>query len=671
MRSDRPSIRRPSRLWLVAGATLLTLVAVIGGVAAEDRHRRVEFDLAPHGTLRWERGERPVLQVLPRRGDGWEHLSRRYCGTAAEVSGIRARNAPLRAPQLGRRVVIPVELLRADLRLQAVKTLFPIDDRLEEGWRHFILDPFGDGSESLEWLGHLFTGVAGRAELVGRANAEVVDAGMPRGRTILIPQRHLLPVFRDYPVTAATPTPTPSPRPTPRSTPTVAAPPTVTSATAIGAPVQGALSFGVDSDGEFAVYRLRRGEALYSAVVVRFTGRLRAEFVNQTAMDIAERSGIRDVTDIPVGYPVKIPFDLLLPEYLPADHPRRIAWERQEAELARFLEVVRASDLSGVHVILDAGHGGRDSGTATHGVWESTYVYDIMCRVREILNRHTRATVWTTIRDQSRHYGIPDSDRLSQDRDQVLMTTPPYPLEDSAVGVHLRWYLTNDIILDRIPKDVPRSKVVFVSIHADSLHPSVRGAMVYVAARSLRDSSPQLNHRAMKKHEEYRDHPTVRISGDFAARSEASSRYMAGRIIESLVRNEIAVHPNKPVRDRIFRARGRGAWVPAVLRYSSPRTRCWWSVPIWPTPKTGPTWSTRSGASNSLWPWWRVSWTRSARLSTANEASATDPLRTRRAAAKAAEDAKGISGGRRGHGPVPPCVRCRCIAPFCGSPAPM
>jgi N-acetylmuramoyl-L-alanine amidase len=110
--------------------------------------------------------------------------------------------------------------------------------------------------------------------------------------------------------------------------------------------------------------------------------------------------------------------------------------------------------------------------------------------------------------------------------------------------------------------------VVFVSIHADSLHPSVRGAMVYVAARSLRVRSFRAGHRALKGHEEYRDHSTVRIDSEFAARSEASSRYMAGRIIESLVRNDIAVHPNKPVRDRIFRSRGKGAWAPAVLKYS-------------------------------------------------------------------------------------------------------
>ena len=57
---------------------------------------------------------------------------------------------------------------------------------------------------------------------------------------------------------------------------------------------------------------------------------------------------------------------------------------------------MQATDLSGVHVIIDAGHGGVDTGAVVGGLWESTYVYDIACRIRANLERHTRATVWMT-----------------------------------------------------------------------------------------------------------------------------------------------------------------------------------------------------------------------------------------------------------------------------------
>jgi len=466
---------------------------------------------------------------------------------------------------MDRPVRVPLELLRADLRLLAVTTLFPIDARVELGYRHWVLDPFSDGGESWQWLASVFCGRSDRAEALRRANPELIEGGPQRGRPVLIPGAILLEVFRSLkPVTER-----PSPMPVAPAPSRVEASPTP-SRTAVpaetGASGGGALGFGSDADGEYALYRLRRGEALYSAVVVRFTGQLHAAQVNESALEIARRSGISDVTDIPIGYAIKIPLDLVLPEFLPVGNPRRVAWEQEKKELAGFLEVVQATDLSGVHVILDAGHGGKDSGAIVGGVWESTYVYDILCRTKDNLARHTKATVWTTIRDSSRGYEVPDQDRLRQDRDQLLLTNPQNHLDDSTAGVHLRWYLSNDIILDRIPDEVPASKVVFVSIHADSLHPSVRGSMIYVPSRHLRPSSYSAKTRGIDKHQEYREHPTVKLSSTFASRAEASSRYLADEIIASLHRNDLLVHPNKPVRDRVLR--GRRSYVPAVLRYS-------------------------------------------------------------------------------------------------------
>lgn len=460
-----------------------------------------------------------------------------------------------------RPVRIPLEMLRADLREQMVMRLFPIDRRVENGLEHWVLDPFGEHGESWTWLAAVFSKPGTRPEDLKKANPQVGGPEPKRAGLVVIPNRHLLAVFRAWPAVASTPTPAPTspPRSILRPTAPGSGP---SSETDVG----GALVFGVDDQGEFALYRLRRGEALYSAVVVRFTGQLHAAQVNATAIEIAHRSGIRDVTDIPVGFRVKIPLNMVLPEFLPPDHPLRLAWAREQEELAGFLEVVRATDLSGVHVILDAGHGGRDTGAVMGGVWESTYAYDILCRVKENLSRHTRATVWTTIKDRSREYTIPDSDRLRQDRDQFLLTHPENTLQESVTGVHLRWYLANDIILDRIPTNVPRSKVVFVSIHADSLHSSVRGSMVYVPSRRLRRASYQAKSRGMNKHQEYREHPKVQFSSNFSAKAEASSRHLAGAIVESLTRNGIPVHSNKPIRDRV--RRGRDTFVPAVLRYS-------------------------------------------------------------------------------------------------------
>jgi N-acetylmuramoyl-L-alanine amidase len=463
----------------------------------------------------------------------------------------------MRSPMRDRQILVPVETLREDLRLEAVRRLFPVDKRVEGGWQHWVLDPFQGGEESWEWLSALFTGTSERAGALKRENPDREAHGLQRGKTILVPDSVLLPVFESL-----EPVPTPTPIPTATSVPATPSPvpPRTAGPTA-------PLDYGSDEVGEYAIYRLRRGEALYSAVVVRFTGQLLAKQVNETAMEIAGRSGIEDVTDIPVGYPVKISLDLLLPEYLPAENPRRQAWAEEQRELGRFLEIVHAADLSGVQVILDAGHGGNDTGALVGGLWESDYAYDIMCRIKANLERHTRAQAWTTVTLKGGGCAVPSLDRLPHRRDAYILTRPPYPLEDSVLGVHLRWYLTNDIILNRLGPTFPRSRTVFLSVHADSLHPTVRGAMVYVPSRYLRPEKFTVDRKDIKRFAEYRNHPTIRLGADFKARVEASSRHLAENIISSLEKNEIGIHPYEPVRDRVLR--GRRSWVPAVLRFTA------------------------------------------------------------------------------------------------------
>jgi N-acetylmuramoyl-L-alanine amidase len=539
------SARAFHRLRVVAAVSLLGL-AVLRANGASQRPQSIEVDLQPHGTIRWDRGREPVLIVLPGRGDGWITIARRYCSTDVSGRDVDDANPRLSQPLRDRPVAVPVAVLRADLRVEAVRRLFPADRRVQAGWEHWVLDPFGGGEESWTLLARLFTDRPEGAESLRAANPEDSGAAPRRGRKLLFPTGTLRAEFRS--LTPADPPPqvaTPEPR-ADRDVP---------------------LNYGADDQGAYALYRLERGEALYSAVVVRFTGQVYASQVNATAAEIARRSGIEDVTDIPIGYPIKIPVELLLPKYLPADDPGRIAWEQERRELGKFLEIVSATDLSGVHVVIDAGHGGADTGAIVDQLWEATYVYDVACRIKSALERHTQATVWVTRQDAARGFVVPDLDRLPQHRDQFLLTRPPYTLQDSVLGVHLRWYLTNDIILNRLGNRVPRSKTVFLSVHADSLHPSVRGAMVYVPSRYLRPTTYTVDRRDIREYAEYRNHPTVRLGSEFKARVEASSRRLAEHIIDSLDRNQVEVHPDDPVRDRVLR--GRRSWVPAVLRYTA------------------------------------------------------------------------------------------------------
>jgi N-acetylmuramoyl-L-alanine amidase len=327
------------------------------------------------------------------------------------------------------------------------------------------------------------------------------------------------------------------------------------------------LKYREDAAGRYAAYRLQPGEALYSSVVVRFTGRVFAEDVNALAGEIAKRSGIADVTDIPIGYEVKIPLDLLQAEFLPAGDPRRAEYEASLSDSNRFTNPVQARGLDGITVVLDAGHGGADVGAVVGRVWESLYVYDIMVRVKTLLEARTRARVLPTVRDGG-GFSVREADVLPVSRGHQVLTTPPYPILDAKVGVNLRWYLANSQyhkFTDGGERDA--KKVVFVSLHADSLHPSLRGAMIYVASAKLTAGRSSRSGTVYSSRAEVRAHPIVELSLRERQQSEGLSREMATRTIAAFRQRNLPVHPYKPVRERIIRHRGE--FVPAVLRYNT------------------------------------------------------------------------------------------------------
>jgi N-acetylmuramoyl-L-alanine amidase len=353
---------------------------------------------------------------------------------------------------------------------------------------------------------------------------------------------------------------------TARAMPAAPLPLTAADATPADSPEAFDLRYGKDSQGDFAVYALRPGEALYSSVVVRFTGSIHAEDVNALAKEIAARNGIADVTGIPIGFPVKIPLDVVLPEFLPAGHPRRVEYEASVTASARFRNQVTAVDLEGITVILDAGHGGRDAGASMSGVWESLYVYDVMLRVRRLLEAYTSATVVPTTRD-GRQFEIDDRDVLGFSRGHSVLTTPPYPIEDAKIGVNLRWYLANAVLKRASRKGGDPEKVVFVSIHADSLHPSLRGAMIYIPDAQRSGDSTGKRGGVYAARQEVRDGGAWRPSTRELLRSEGLSRELATEVIDALREENLPVHPFKPVREKVIR--NRRQWVPAVLRYNA------------------------------------------------------------------------------------------------------
>ncbi len=334
------------------------------------------------------------------------------------------------------------------------------------------------------------------------------------------------------------------------------------------------LEYGKDKQGEYAIYRLKKGEALYSAVVVRFTGRLDADSVMELAYEIAKRSGIKDVTDIPVGYPVKIPVKYLLPEYKPKNSKeyKQYTEDIKESEiLASRQKIEKTKNLEGVYVILDPGHGGADTGAMYNGVWEDDYMYDIMCRVKRLLESKTKAVVIPTVYDKSSGYKVFDKKKLKLDRDEYLMTTPRFNLNSklaSKVGVNLRWYLANYLNSRRIKSRVPPTKIVFISLHADALYKKVRGTMIYIPYAGLYRKRAGHRSRTYLKYYEVRVKPFYKFTKKEVQVSEGLSRKLAYIVVNNLKQQNIPVHNEKPVREFIFRSRYSRPFVPAVIRYN-------------------------------------------------------------------------------------------------------
>lgn len=516
--------------------------------------------LTDGGQIFWE--------ATPWKGEGLNAFSRRWTGDDKAAPLIAKANGNNKKLLSGVRYRVPFELLAGEHQRAAIRVLFPRDRATADGWRHRVRGVGKKGRESVAWIAEWFTGAGGNAADLTKAN-KIKGQDLGAGTELTVPARLLRPAFRDAVAGLAAPVPPPvAPRPPlEMSAPvnTVSAPVSSPRPAAEGPARSFGLSYGDDDEGDYAVYRLRAGEALYSSVVVRFTGRILAQDVNALAAEIAKRSEIEDVTDIPVGYQVKIPLDLLLPEYLPAGHPRRVEYEATLAESSRFTNQIQAADLQGITIILDAGHGGVDVGASFAGVWESVYVYDLQLRIRRLLLERTGAEVFLTSR-QGNDFDIVDRDVLPYSKDRRVLTDPPYPV-DSGVGVHLRWYLANSLF-NRVLRDGGDArKVVFLSIHADSLHPSLRGAMVYIPGADLRSGRFRKDGTAFAARAEWREQPEVTFTWKERVESEGLSRQLANQLIKALGKKGIATHPFKPVRERIIRQRA--AFVPAVLRYNA------------------------------------------------------------------------------------------------------
>jgi N-acetylmuramoyl-L-alanine amidase len=512
----------------LAAALLLLLCGSVG--TGEFRGDRTVV-VSPELRVSIGEGDEITLAARPLPGEGLDAFVKRFTEDPKTKKEILSQNEGVKLLRKDVFVRVPYRLLSENYRRIAIEALFPEDSSDARGWSHRVAALTGK-PESLWRIAEWFTGDGANYREVRAANG-LESLQTDRGQVVRIPLKLLLPTFRDEAEAAAA--------------------------------AEVPLEFARDEKGRYAVYRLQRGEALYSAVVVRLTGRLHAEDVNAKAAQIAERSGITDVHAIPVGYAVKIPVEDLSPEFRPPDDPARIEEEKGRLEATQFVNRVRAVNLAGVTFVLDAGHGGRDTGALVDGVEEARHVYDLACRVERLLTKHTRARVFLTVRrrvpcGEGRSHEVLDS------RTARVMTTPPYDLDDPVAGVNFRWYLANSVLREVEDGGGSEDRTVFVSLHADSLHPAVRGLMVYIPGEKYLKSSFGKSGGLYVARREVREAPRVRFSRRERIKAEGVSRHFAEKIVSAFRSLGLPLHAFQPIRRNVIR--GGREWVPAILRYN-------------------------------------------------------------------------------------------------------
>ncbi|MCP4757382.1 MAG: LysM peptidoglycan-binding domain-containing protein [Proteobacteria bacterium] len=473
-------------------------------------------------------GRTIVVELQPRTGDGiYRFASWTLRNWKNTFNNIKKFNK-YRPLQKGRFVRFPFKTLNDRIQSMALQALFSNDTSEADGWAHRVVF----AGETVSLIAGVFAkeGISPN-KLIKYNGLKYQGTRLKQGDTIVIPWKWVKEELNLNPVSVRKP-----------------------------------LYVKTDKAGKrWAYYRIVRGESLYSAVVVRFTGRTLADDVNEMARELLKLNGIADEHHVLAGAKLKIPLEWISEEYL----VQKTAMSRAvEPEPKPEKKAVPKKDRP-IHIILDSGHGGRDPGATIHSgnggyiIFEDEAVYDIGLRMGELLKARNYV-VHATLKDPNQPRPIKWL-AVKKDEDEILQVHPSYDIRNVKVGVNMRVYLVNHIYHDLVYRQkVPSSNILLMSLHADALHSSLRGVSVYFPDRRLRVPNFNLTHRVYRRRREYRRN--IRF-GDWETRRAAKLSAALGKnIIQTCSRNHMRTLNSLSVRGYYYR-RGKRT-LPAILRYS-------------------------------------------------------------------------------------------------------
>ena len=507
-------------------------------------------------------GKRLVVKLKPLVGEGGYSLARRVLLSNFRSLKTIRKYSKTRRLYRNRFITFPLKVINGSIRSSALKAVFFKDKAGIGYWKHRVTFAW----ETTSMIAGLFTKEGIKAGHLVRYN-KMRNKGniLKKGDVIKIPWKWISPELSLRQVSLKPP-----------------------------------LKLKQDKSGKlFAHYQMKHGETLYSSVVIRFTGRLLNDEVNQIANKLLKLNNISDAKLIQTRQKIRIPLEWLSEEYLGSQandvsskktsvkktkkkktkkikSSKAVASKKKlkrgkstQKAVAQKTKSKRKNNVHKIHVILDSGHGGRDPG-ATAGsrknkdlIYEDEVVYDISKRMSKLFKKQG-IIVHPTLSDPNQKQPIRYLSNR-HDRDERLLVTPHYLTRNARIGVNMRVYLVNHIFKNLRKKKVPSENILFISLHGDALHSSLSGAMVYFPDSRLRRGRFNMSSKIYRKRKEYSTNLTYKPRDN--KYSEKLSKSFGKNIINEFRELGLRTHRvSSAVRGYLYR-KGKKT-LPAVLRYS-------------------------------------------------------------------------------------------------------